>query len=253
MKSRGFKRNNPQSEPSKTNDKNKGEENEIRFDCNKCDFIGVNEEQLRIHFRFRHNVQESRTTDNEEFNCQECDFQGSTEVQLRKHFNIKHTVKGNYGGIKCHNCHEEFSEKWSLMQHRKTNHSTTVRTCRNFETGNCVYTAESCWWAHAHGIRNNFNNSNVQCFICTKTFESKSDMMIHRKSTHSAIIKQCTTYVQGTCQFQENYCWYNHEKQTNGRDTVSEEDVNDEDDTPSVFQEAVNNPKPPSTSGRKSQ
>lgn len=70
--------------------------------------------------------------------------------------------------------------------------------------------------------------------------------MIHRKSTHSAIIKQCTKYVQGTCQFQENYYWYNYEKQTNGRDTVSEEDVNDEDDTPSVFQEAVNNPKPPS-------
>ena len=60
MKSRGFKRNNPQSEPSKTNDKNKGEESEIKFDCNKCDFIGVNEEQLRIHFRFKHNVQESR-------------------------------------------------------------------------------------------------------------------------------------------------------------------------------------------------
>ena len=217
----------------------------MKFSCQKCVFKGINEEQLRKHVDYKLNLKESRNVI-EEFNCMEYDFQGSTEMQLRKHINIKHTFKDKVLTIKCRNCEEEFSEKWNLMLHRKSNHSNTIRICRNFEIGNCYYTAESCWWIH--GESNIMNK--VQCFICSETFDSKYDMMIHRKKSHSNHIKQCNKFLQGSCQFQESFCWYNHEKQRKGRDMESETNLEEEDDTSSVFQDAVKNPKPPSASSR---
>ena len=89
--------------------------------------------------------------------------------------------------IQCRICGEEFIEKWNLMKHRKESHITAVGPCRKLVDGNCNFTSESCWWNHAENI-----SENVQCFICNKTFDNKTDMMGHRKKNHSSIIQKCS-------------------------------------------------------------
>ena len=85
-----------------------------------------------------YNVTVNKKHEENEYNCKECDFQGSSEMQVRKHVNLKHTPKGRdtTGTIKCRICEQEFSEKWNLMRHRKTNHKDSVAFCRNFEDNN---------------------------------------------------------------------------------------------------------------------
>ena len=77
--------------------------------------------------------------------------------------------------------------------------------------------------------------SNAKCFIYSKTFGNKFEMMNHRKKNHSNIIKRCTKFVEGTCPFQENFCWYSHEKQSNESDNAPENEEKEEDDSSSVF------------------
>ena len=134
------------------------------------------------------------------------------------------------------------------MVHRKNNHLATVAYCRNLAEGNCSFTADSCWWNHAE--RENIKE-NVQCFICGKTFDCKSEMMGHRKKKHSSIVQQCTQFLKGSCRFQNKFCWYKHNIETENEKSESPEDVfheeeGNENETSSVFQEAVNNPEPPS-------
>ena len=57
-----------------------------------------------------------------------------------------------------------------------------------------LVTSVSCWWNHDENI-----SDNIQCFICNQTFESKTDMMGHRKKKHSSIIQRCSKFERGKC------------------------------------------------------
>ena len=83
----------------------------------------------------------------EEYNCTECFFQGSSADELKTHITIKHTIQG---GFKCRNCGDSFRFKPNLMDHRKSEHSSTVAPCRNNLRGACSYTSNMCWWNHTH-------------------------------------------------------------------------------------------------------
>merc|ERR1711947_3586 len=98
-----------------------------------------------------------------EFNCMECDLQTTSEAHLNKHINLKHRLT-------CKICEEVFKEKTSLMQHRKTEHKSSVAPCRKFSVGECPYNENKCWWNHTD--KENLSE-NVQCFICSKTYKSK--------------------------------------------------------------------------------
>ena len=79
-------------------------------------------------------------------------------------------------------------------------HSATVAVCRNYLEKNCSFTADACWWNH----KERENASGVMCFICSEVFETRSEMMKHRKTNHANIVQQCSKFVEGNCQFQEN-------------------------------------------------
>ena len=116
--------------------------------------------------------------------------------------------------------------------------------CRNFKDGSCNYTDDACWWNHEDKVN---HKGNIQCFLCGKSFDRKSEMMSHRKINHSDILQQCTQFLQGSCRFQNQYCWFKHSlesKENDKPDVVIEEEK--EIETPSVFQKVVKNPKPPS-------
>ena len=138
------------------------------------------------------------------------------------------------------------------MVHRKKNHQATVAVCRKFTEGACNFTSESCWWNHFE--KENINGR-IQCFMCDETFESKSEMMRHRKNQHSSIVQRCNLFLKKSCRFQSEFCWFKHDIENTNDDHESNEDAFkdnketiNEPNEPSVFQKAMKNPDPPSDS-----
>ena len=144
-----------------------------------------------------------------QYNCFKCDFQGTKEIELKKHISLKHEIEGKAvdhsdGLIKCRNCGDVFKTKWNLMNHRKSEHLNIVAQCRNYLEGKCVYTDSMCWWKHAERAAS--SETHIACFICNKNFISKPLMMSHRKRDHADVLRPCNKYLSNECKFQDDSC-----------------------------------------------
>ena len=126
------------------------------------------------------------------------------------------------------------------MKHRKKEHSSRVAPCKNFLEGICSYTAESCHWIHGKVDK---EDRSINCFICGKTFNSKIEVMKHRKQSHGKVVEPCNKFVRGECPFQDDFCWYKHENESKGKPVEDNGTKDDED--PLVFQKAQKPSKPP--------
>ena len=224
QKNSGFRKKNPQCEPTK---------------------------QAKTNVNNMFNRFKSRE---KEYNCCECDYQGSKEMELTKHVNLKHSVVGNVannvdvdGMIKCRNCGDLFTTKWNLMNHRKSEHWNTVAFCRNYLQGKCDFADNICWWSHAEKVQS--SDDQVHCFVCNKIFKTKPSMMSHRKKEHPDIIRRCLQFQNNECRFQNESCWFKHEQENESvPETVNREDNME---TESGFWKVPNNPNPPLQSNQK--
>ena len=220
------------------------------FDCKECNYKTFNKFELESHSEVKHTRFESTNnrkptwgssfenmTENE-YNCHECDFQGTSKPQLEKHISLKHT---NHETIRCRNCDEGFLEMKSLMNHRKNKHPSSVAPCRNFPTGNCIFTNEMCWWKHCESEQSENNDRNV-CYICNERCESMEDMMKHRKNQHPEVVKECFKFSNNMCSFRSETCWFNHERYKTNTAQQESAGINAE---PSVFREDQRRMKPP--------
>ena len=213
--------------------------------CTKCEYIVENKMQLRRHMNTKHsgNYLEKKMESDEEFNCEDCDFQTTSAAHLKKHFDLKHIIK-------CKICEKEFKDKSNLMKHRKKEHSYSVAPCRKFAQSNCPFIEETCFWRHT--VEDN-STEHIQCYVCAKTFITKTELMKHRKKEHPSIVKECSKHQEGKCGYQEEFCWFIHsmkevqnEKKTNKFDNKMEIDGEDKDEVSnSVFYQAQKKPKPP--------
>ena len=178
-----------------------------------------------------------------EFNCTECYFQGTSRDELETHNNEKHGAKHfkHEGSLKCRNCGETFNLKANLMDHRKSEHISTVAQCRNYSNGNCPYSNQMCWWTHAdHNESEKNSRDAVNCYNCSKTFDTKGSMMKHRKTDHKTDVRVCNQFMEGKCRFKEEACWFSHHI------VIDEEDEQKNMETEeSVFQKVQENLKPP--------
>ena len=105
-----------------------------------------------------------------------------------------------------------------------------------------------CWWNHEERQEN--CEEKVDCFVCNETFKSKPEMMTHRKKKHLYVIRQCQQFTQNRCRYQEESCWFKHEKEE--RD-IDESNKGYEKESASVFREVPVNSKPPILKKRTSQ
>ena len=139
----------------------------------------------------------------EQFNCYDCDYQGTSSAQLKKHISLRHSANGERqdSAIQCKICGDKFSEKWHLMSHRKAQHISNVAPCKNEKVGKCSYSAEKCWWNH--DLSQDLSNENIKCFICNEKFESKADMMSHRKKKTCKLRKKMHSICSKQMQFQK--------------------------------------------------
>ena len=145
--------------------------------------------------------------------------------------------------IKCKHCDEQFSAIWNLMNHRKVKHIDTVRQCRNFLSGNCNFTSETCWWRHELTVM--LQNSTIKCFNCGEIFKTKSEMMKHRKAIHRMLVRKCTKFLQNECQFLSTSCWFLHEEDDKMEVDFIDDEAKKVDPEKSVFQKVTTNLKPP--------
>ena len=177
-----------------------------------------------------------------QFNCPDCFFQGTRQMELNKHINLKHKSAGRDDGtLNCRNCGESFSSKWNLMNHRKNKHAETVAYCRNNLEGKCTYADNMCWWSHdKKDIGSN------KCYFCSQTFESRMQLMNHRKKEHYQAVQHCNQFRQNNCRFKDTACWFKHEIETESNDDAnsSDKDMNEEVSN-LVFQKVSENLEPP--------
>ena len=135
------------------------------------------------------------------------------------------------------------------MQHRKKEHKSSVAPCRKFSVGECPYNDDKCWWNHTD--KGNLSE-NVQCFICSKTYKSKGEMMKHRKKEHRSVVKFCDKFQEGKCGFQDDFCWFRHDEKEEIKRKIDEQmDIGNESENEesksceSVFYETQRKLKPP--------
>ena len=152
-----------------------------------------------------------------QYNCEDCAFQGENGIELKKHIQRTRHNPTEYNE-KCYTCKKEFSSYWHLMNHRKLEHASS-KICRYFKLNKCIFDASDCWYKHP---ASSFTEKEVDlghaCDKCEKVFESKSDLMKHRKTEHGSVISKCRKFAQGNCDYTDSTCWFSHIEQNENLD-----------------------------------
>ena len=127
--------------------------------------------------------------------------------------------------FKCVYCSEQFKLKDELNKHRLSKHKT-FKPCEKFSQGHCQF-GERCFYNHIK-----LSHGEFICYVCGKTFESKRDLMLHRRNTHQTEV--CREFLSNKCKFTSASCWWSHQ-------------INDKkaEQATQVFQESSENLAPP--------
>ena len=56
----------------------------------------------------------------------------------------------------------------------------------------------------------NNDNEDFKCFSCHMSFNTKHNMMKHKKIKHIEEVKECSKFKEGNCGFSDQYCWNIH-------------------------------------------
>ena len=139
----------------------------------------------------------------EEFNCEECDYQGTSKNGLQKHFQIKHVHKEI---IRCKICSEMFTTNQNLRTHIKTSHTEENINCHK-----CDSDVTSKQNVQKHSELKHERSYQFDCRICGEEFQTKGNLMYHRKNVHTASVAPCRNTMNGQpCRFSDDKCWWRH-------------------------------------------
>ena len=98
--------------------------------------------------------------------------------------------------FKCKDCAQEFTVRWSLMNHRRDTHGKSKKKCIYKADNKCKYGAnngEECWYDHSDSdITQNTHDetTNTSCRTCGNTFTSKFQLLFHRKEKHPETVPE---------------------------------------------------------------
>ena len=153
----------------------------------------------------------------QDFNCVECDFEASCKEELSWHMNANHGWPPPSDDSEeeydkqyiCNFCGEVLDTKKSLMYHRKEMHVEEVILCSFFVEGHCDFENDTCWYIHD---KKKAKLQEFKCNFCEKTFKTKYKKMHHKKEYHPESVPECKNFKNGTCRFENNKCWYQHDK-----------------------------------------
>ena len=180
------------------------------FNCYDCGYQGNSQELLEKHIRFTHTM--------DKYKCVKCKYQGSGGEDLYEHIKNEHAGDGSNkhiekkhrfeASVECKSCGTEFGSKPKLMNHRKLEHTKIVATCTKFLAGECSKGPDLCWWIHRE-----VEELDIECFFCDKKFNTKGQVMVHRKKEHPKTVKSCRLVQDKNCPYDNETCWFKHENQ----------------------------------------
>ena len=101
-----------------------------------------------------------------DFNCGVCVYQSSNEDYLWNHMDVEHDVKRQIsnGTPLCEYCDQMFNIKSDLMFHIKSQHKDSLKLCKYFLKGICMFSDDTCW--NSHEVNVNSMVTPHQKYIC---------------------------------------------------------------------------------------
>ena len=113
--------------------------------------------------------------------CYECDFPAEDFHDLGEHMVEYHSEK-------CSICGDRFDSKETVANHAM-DHSKECNVQR-------------------------VPAGSMQCNFCEENFQTKRDLMQHKKTKHIEKVSTCWKYTLGTCHFGDLSCWFQHNDET---------------------------------------
>ena len=55
------------------------------------------------------------------------------------------------------------------------------------------------------------SSKEFKCNVCDIKFKTKAELRIHQKQTHKENIKACIKFKKGSCQYDNENCWFLHD------------------------------------------
>ena len=124
--------------------------------------------------------------------CSICIYVATCEEQLNWHMDDEHDIKTDLfyeTDFPCEICGKfcrtEEDLKYHLEKHEFGSHS-----------------------CEPHLMHNEIEM--LVCNFCENKFETKKDLMVHKKKEHREKVRMCWNYSTGKCEFVENVCWFLH-------------------------------------------
>ena len=202
------------------------------FKCKDCDFEVDTEEEIREHIKIHEEIREpnfsctpcglsfARETlfrqhmtethaHEDKFNCQQCDFQTNCGKLLENHKTLTGHDQSSEE-VTCKTCKKTFRNMEKLRDHRREEHPSTLR-CKYYNNPKCTF-GTKCLYVHVdemdvEGIEVELGE---KCKSCDKKFQSKNEVMKHRKVEHPMTVSECRDFKQARCL--RNECWFRHEE-----------------------------------------
>ena len=84
-----------------------------------------------------------------------------------------------------------------------------------FRCDECEFPAEDlCDLGEHIYLTHNYDNSgdSYNCNYCEESFDSKNELMIHKKNDHEENVSICKYFLKDMCAFNDENCWYSHKK-----------------------------------------
>ena len=85
----------------------------------------------------------------------------------------------------------------------------------------CDYQAEDNIDLDGHTYSEHAVENNLTCRYCENAFDTKKELMIHRKKYHIERVNVCREFSKGVCPLTDSVCWYNHQEKVNEVGTIS--------------------------------
>ena len=101
----------------------------------------------------------------------------------------------------------------TVMSRKKKRHHTTVNKEPELYDEEEEYNCNGCDFqcSTKDHLEKHINiKHRMTCRICEEVFESKGDLMVHRKLKHANYVATCKNFIADKCPFADSKCWWNH-------------------------------------------
>ena len=162
--------------------------------CEECQSIVIAKSKAKEHTASSH-VPDG-TNEESENSRRKSSFQRIAEKEHRAQNN---SMEEEYN---CNRCCFIGTSSNELRKHIRIKHMINCTECdfycnnkKDFDTHKLLIHAKNC----------------IRCRTCGETFESKSNLMKHRKVEHIKTVARCQNYMKRECRFLSDDCWWIHD------------------------------------------